>query len=49
MLKTLKDYIYIYILQRNIQRLEVQFTRTSNTRKWGGRYLISCYPGGICD
>lgn len=36
-----------HMLCENIQRLEVQFTRTSNfyARKWGGKYFLSCYSG----
>lgn len=36
-----------YFMYKNIQRLEVQFTRTSNfyDRKWGDWYLISGHSG----
>lgn len=41
-------YIHTYI-QGKYQKLEVQFTRTSNfyDRKWGGDwYLVSSHSGG---
>ena len=38
-MRKLIEYIYIYIYT-NATREGVLFTRTSNKRKWGERYLV---------